>query len=377
VHPPERELENQELDALADEAIPIYGAGGPRLLADAWRSFRRQPIQASRVLALALRDAVWGRAVPLSRRPKLLIQCLAALALDQRTARLPLVHVHAHMAHVPTSIAMYLALLRRVPFSFTGHAADLFCDYALLPDKLRRAAFVACISHWHREYYRQWVPELTDERLPLVRCGVETDAVGERSPSDRNPAQILAVGRLVEKKGFDVLIRALAGVRQQGVDFACRLVGDGPELQRLMDLIQQLGMADKIRLEGARSNQTVRQWMQQADLFVLPCQSTRSGDRDGIPVVLMEAMAAEVPVISGDLPTIRELVQHGQNGWLVPPGRVEPLREAILQLMHHPGLRQQLAAAGRRWVEVEFSQAINIDRLSQALALDEPCGQTQ
>jgi glycosyltransferase involved in cell wall biosynthesis len=253
----------------------------------------------------------------------------------------------------------------------------LFCDFALLPDKLRRAAFVACISHWHRDYYRQWAPELTDDRLPVVRCGVDTGTGGQRSPENGRPAQILAVGRLVEKKGFDVLLRALAAIRQEGLDFTCRLVGDGPERGRLTDLISRLGLVDSVRLEGARSHQQVQQWMQQADLFVLPCQSARSGDRDGIPVVLMEAMAAELPVISGDLPTIRELVRHGQNGWLVPPGRVEPLQEAILQLMHESELRRRLAVAGRRWVEIEFSQAINIDRLSQALALDEPCGQTQ
>jgi colanic acid/amylovoran biosynthesis glycosyltransferase len=375
VRTPERSLGCDELEGLADQAIEVYGAGAWRLIKDACRSFARQPARASRVMALAWRDALWGEGVPLAKRPKLLVQCLAAMALDQRTVAWPLAHVHAHMAHVPTSIAMYLATLRQVPFSFTGHAADLFRDDALLPDKLRRATFVACISHWHRDFYRQRVPGLSEEKLPVIRCGVSPVSPAKRTRLPESPWQVLAVGRLVEKKGFDILVQALAQLRQHRTDFVCRLVGDGPERTALEQQVRDAGLDSQIRFEGARSNREIQRWLVEADLFVLPCQPARSGDRDGIPVVLMEAMAAGVPVISGDLPTIRELVRHQQTGWLVPPGAVEPLGQAILQLMNDPPLRQQLAAAGRSWVEEEFSQGVNIDRLTKALALHLPQGE--
>jgi glycosyltransferase involved in cell wall biosynthesis len=376
VRAPERGLGSSTLEALADEALPVYGAGPWRLLRDAIGCWVRQPGRASRVLAMALRDALVGRDVPLDKRPKLLVQCLAALALDQRLGTGPLDHVHAHMAHVPASIAMYLAVLRQVPFSFTGHAADLFRDGALLPDKLRRAAFVACISDWHRDFYRRQVPELTEGKLPIVRCGVAPVPAADRgvAAAPPSPWRLLAVGRLVEKKGFDDLIAALAAVRDRGAEFHCRIVGDGPQRASLEQQIRAAGLESRVRLEGAQSNDQVQRWLLEADLVVLPCRPTDSGDRDGIPVVLMEAMAAGVAVISGDLPTIRELVRHQQTGCLVPPGAVEPLGQAILQLMTDSALRHRLADAGRRWVEQEFSQAINIQRLTAAFDLPLPQG---
>jgi glycosyltransferase involved in cell wall biosynthesis len=371
VRTPERGLGSDELERLADEALPVYGAGPWALLRDAAGCWVRRPWRASRVLAMALRDALFGRGVPLAKRPKLLAQCLGAMALDQRLADWPLDHVHAHMAHVPSSVAMYLAALRRIPFSFAGHAADLFRDAALLPDKLRRAAFVACISRWHRDFYRGQVPELDEDKLRIVRCGVPVEGVDRPAYARRTelPWQLLAVGRLVEKKGFDVLVQALAWVRERGGEFHCRIVGEGPEHESLAGQIAAAGLESCVRLEGARSNDDVQRWLRDADLFVLPCRPTRSGDRDGIPVVLMEAMAAGVPVISGDLPTIRELIRHQQTGWLVPPGGVEPLGQAILELMTDPDRRQRLAVAGRSWVEQEFSQPINIERLTKAFAL--------
>ena len=334
VRAPERDLGSEQLEALADQAVPVYGLGSWPLLRDAARTLRREPVRTLRVLATAFRDALLGAGVPLSRRPKLLVQCLAAMALHARTAHLPLDHIHAHMAHVPTSIAMYLSLLRQVPFSFTGHAADLFRDYALLPDKIRRASFVACISQWHQSFYQQQVPGVDEQKLPIVRCGVEIVASPRGVSPSPSPLQILSVGRLVEKKGFDVLLRSLAELRRQRTDFFCRVVGDGPERDHLSELIRRFDLGRHCRLEGARSNSEVQAWLRESDLFVLPCQLARSGDRDGIPVVLMEAMAAAVPVISGDLLTIRELVRHQQTGWLVPPGDAGLLQQAILELMN-------------------------------------------
>jgi glycosyltransferase involved in cell wall biosynthesis len=367
VHPPAAGLGTSETDTLATEAIQVYGPGWMRLLIDALSALARRPMRSVEVLLLGLCDATLGRDVPLAGRPKLLIQCLAALALAHRTAHLQIDHVHAHMAHVPTSIAMYWARWLRVPFSFTGHAADLFRDQALLPAKLRRAAFVACISHWHREFYRHLAPQLEDRRLPIVRCGVDPQEFSPAHRTPGSPPQILAVGRLVEKKGFDRLVTSLAKLKAEGIDCRCHLIGDGPEKERLAKMCREASLEECCQLLGAQSNEQVRDAMRKADLFVLPCRATRSGDRDGIPVVLMEAMATGLPVISGDLATIRELITHQRTGWLVDVDQPGSLDEALRTLLADAALRDRLGAAARSFVADEFSLHKNVDRLMDAL----------
>ena len=190
--------------------------------------------------------------------------------------------------------------------------------------KLRSAAFVPCISKWHRTFYRGLVPSLEEHQLPVIRCGVDMD---QFSPAESvGGSTILAVGRLVPKKGFDVLIRAVAGIDPaENPGLTVQIVGDGPEEAALKELAAQVGVADRVSFLGARSNAEVREFMGQAALFVLPCQKAADGDRDGIPVVLMEAMARNVCVVSGDLPTIRELVADNKTGLMVPPGAVDEL----------------------------------------------------
>ena len=349
VHPPERGLGSLNLDRLADEVLCVYGGGWCRLALDAISTILRAPRASARVLSRATLDALFGSGVRLSRRPKLLVHALAALALERRCRNYQVDHVHAHMAHVPTGIAMYWALFRGITFSFTGHAADLFRDQSLLPAKLKRAAFVACISHWHRRFYQELSPDLDESRLPVIRCGVDLPTFQRETNGDGPPFRVLGVGRLVEKKGFEILVRALAGIRDRQVPVVCRIIGDGPDYPMLKDLAASLGLGEVLQFLGARSNQEVREEMQNCDLFVLPCRRADSGDRDGIPVVLMEAMAACVPVISGDIETIRELVQHDRTGWMVEPDHVQQLGAAIELLLSDSARRQRLGL-GRQGV---------------------------
>lgn len=362
VHPPQRGLGDGALDGLAEEAVPVYGAGVGRLLADAGAELVSRPWRTLGTVALGVRDAVLGRDVAAAGRPKVLWQCLAGIALARRARARGIGHIHAHMAHVPTSIAMYAAGQLGVGFSFTGHAADLFRDRSLLSVKLRRARFAACISRWHRGFYRS-VVDVSEDRLPLVRCGVEPAG----APSEgADPRSVLAVGRLVPKKGFDVLLRAVALVREAGEPVRCTIVGDGPERERLHALARELGLGRAVAFTGALGNAVVRAMIPGHGLFVLPCRVDERGDRDGIPVVLMEAMAAGVCVVTGDLPSIRELVEHERTGLLTPPGEAKPLAGAILRLLENPGERAALAAAGQERVREEFSLDRNLDRLRGA-----------
>jgi glycosyltransferase involved in cell wall biosynthesis len=374
VRSPETNLGSDALTQLANESIEVYSQGFIPLIRDAANWIFRNPVSGMRVFVTGLFDAAFGAGVPINKRPKLFVQMLGGLALATRLRRRcnNVSHVHAHMAHVPTSIAMYAANSMAVPFSFTGHAADLFRDNSLLPAKLRRAKFVSCISNWHREFYKSVEPTLTDDRLPVVRCGVDVD---DFSPNDRSPnstGRILAVGRLVEKKGFDTLIRACRTLRDRDCHFTCTIIGDGAQRQQLQQLIAQEDVAEMVQLVGSRNNTEVRQLMLQSDIFVLPCKQAASGDRDGIPVVLMEAMACGLPVISGDVVTIRELVQSGRTGEMVAPGDVEALAQAIDRLLNSTETRSRLSEEGRRHVIEEFSLQRNVDRLVDSFTNGNP-----
>ena len=367
LHPPERDLGEPRLEALANEAIPVYGARPARLMLDFILELLRHPWRTAGTLLLAALDALAADDLPvLKARLKVPGQAMAGLALAHRLRGRGITHIHAHFAHAPATVAMYAARQLGLPFSFTGHAVDLFRDRALLKVKLQRARFVNCISEWHRAFYQGLVPR-PDADYPVVRCGVD---LAEFAPVERAPGippVLLGVGRLVAKKGFDVLLEAAARLRDRGQAFTIRIAGDGPESERLTAQCARLGLGDCVQFLGACPNPLVRKLLQETDVFVLPCQIDREGDRDGIPVVLMEAMAAGVPVVSGDLPALRELVIPGRTGELVPPGDVEALAERLAILLQDPDLRAERAKAGRQWVAEEFALDVNIQRIVNML----------
>lgn len=367
VHRPQATWDDPVLTELAVETIPVYGAGPLRLLRDAAAACWRRPRQALATLSLIVRDGLRGSDVRGIRRLKVFWQGLAGLALARRLASHPPQHIHAHMAHVPATIAMYAARQLGVPFSFTGHAADIFRDRSLLTEKLARADFVRCISVWHRRFYNRIVSR-AESRYPVIRCGVDINAftVADPPPADPPPL-IMSVGRLVPKKGMDLLLRALSRLQQAGHTFRGLIIGEGPELPRLTALVQQLGLAEQVELAGARPNSIIRQLLPAATIFALPCRTSPDGDQDGIPVVLMEAMACQVACISGDLPAIRELITDQVSGILIPPENVDALTRGLMQLLADHQQRHQLAEQASRRIAEEFALTINVERLQQAI----------
>ncbi|MBM4385833.1 MAG: glycosyltransferase family 4 protein [Deltaproteobacteria bacterium] len=375
VHPPQRDLGEAALDALADEAIVAYRPG---VVGRAIAEWLRHPLRASSTLLDGLRLSLFGSDVSLAGRPKVIWQTLAALGIADEVRRLDVSRIHAHMAHVPTTIAMILARHLGLPFSFTGHAVDLFRDGSLLREKLRRAAFCACISEWHRAFY-QSIDRLSVDRLPVIRCGVDIERFAPRGESRRTDGrrQIVAVGRLVPKKGFDLLLDAAPALLERHRDLVIRIAGDGPEREALTARWRSLGAPKNIELLGAATNEDVRRMLRDADLFVLPCRIDDSGDRDGIPVVLMEAMACGTPVVSGDLPAIRELITDGDTGLLVPSDDSAALAAAIERVLTDRALAGRLAARGRERVVEEFALEINLRRLTRAFGEPEELHDTE
>ena len=353
LYPPRPFDGDPALSALAAETFVIYTRANLQKLP---RTVLRHPRQ----MLTAIGEALYADHPSLRSRLKHIVQAGIGIQAAGQLRDRKIEHVHAHMANAPAMVALYLARSLGVPFSFTGHAADLFVQRAALGFKLQQASFVACISHWHRGFYRAIVP-LDDRRLPLVRCSV---AVPARVQPERQ--ELVAVARLIPKKGIDLLLRAFAGAPALS-DWTLQVLGDGDDRARLEALAAELQLADRVYFAGARPHADCLAAIATAGIVALPCRTATNGDKDGIPVVLMEAMAAARVVIAGDLPAIRELIENGKTGLLVPPDSVSALGAALAELAGNPGLRSALGLAARSAVAEEFSDRVNWQRLVVAL----------
>jgi glycosyltransferase involved in cell wall biosynthesis len=361
----------EELDDLCNERIIVYGPGLKETLRGFFSELVHQPMRTLRTFFTALGDAVApGEKLRLPARVKLLPQAIAGIGLGRRLLEDGVAHIHCHFAGATTTVGMYAAMQLDIPFSFTGHANDLFQRRALLKKKLQRAAFVACISSWHRDFYRQIAPG-NNAVYPVIRCGVDSKSWTNSRPESDNitdPAtfNILTVCRLVEKKGVDLLLRGLAAW-QTSLPWRLTIAGDGPQRVALESLSRELGLRQRVEFLGAVDNTQVRKLLQSANVFALACRTDSSGDRDGIPVALMEAMACGIPVVSGDLPAIRELVVPGTCGLLVDSSAAPQWVDAFNRLATDPQLRQSLIAGGRAMVQREFDLETNVTRLQGML----------
>jgi glycosyltransferase involved in cell wall biosynthesis len=365
---------------LESSTIYVYGTGRGGTIGAAIAEIATRPIRATGTMLRALGDAIRpGESMAAGTRAKLIAQAFASLGLAWRLRRAGVQHLHCHFAHSPATVGMYAARQLGVPFSFTGHANDLFQRRALLAKKLERAAFVACISEWHREFYQSIVPQRLDH-FHVIRCGVDVDSWTPKSDAGREiasnePVRVLTVCRLVEKKGVDTLIRGLAEFgKRTSRSWHLTIAGDGPERASLEALAAELRCADSIAFLGPVDNERVRGLLSRADLFALPCREDRSGDRDGIPVVFMEAMACGVPVVSGDLPAIRELVRPNDTGVLVDGTQPKELAIEVDRLVAAPQTREILARNARQHVSREFSMAANLERLIQQILSSSAAG---
>lgn len=305
----------------------------------------------------ALRNALFGQREHLRARIAGIAHFLVACDWAHRLRRHPrkLAHIHSQWIHACGTVGMYAAWLLGVPFSFTGHAADLFRDRCALLDKIRRAEFIVCISEFHRRFYLE--NGARPEQLVVAYCGIDLSWFYPRpEAADRNrPYRILASGRLVEKKGFTYLIEACRILADRGARFECVIGGSGELEGELRRQIAYLGLTEIVNVTGvALVQERIVEFMHAGDVYVLPCVWARDGDVDGLPQMLMEAMACGLPVISTRLVGIPDLVRHETTGLLVEPNDVLGLADAIARLMHDPALAARLAQAGRRWVTERF-----------------------
>ena len=272
-------------------------------------------------------------------------------------------HIHSQWIHSCGTIGMYGAWLLGVPFSFTGHAVDLFRERAALRDKIRRAEFIVCISRFHREFYKSLGAH--DDQLHVVYCGIDCDQFDFHLRPARPMKRIVSLGRLVEKKGFDDLICACAVLQRRGVEFRCEIAGSGPMEGSLRQLVDDLNLTGRVVITGkAVLHEDLAEWYAHGDVFAQPCVWSRDNDVDGVPRTLMEAMASGLPSVATRLAGIPEVIEHEQSGLLVDPRSPQDLAETLQRLVEDDALAHQLAMAGRTKIEEDFQ----IDRCLESLA---------
>ncbi|MDC0736827.1 glycosyltransferase family 4 protein [Cognatishimia sp. SS12] len=312
---------------------------------------RRDPRRYGRAMALALRTAPGGlRALAY----QLFYFAEAAVLADHLEAQ-GVTHLHNHIAKSSCTVAMLMSELSGIPFSFTLHGPDIFFapDRWALGEKVARARFVACISHFCRSQAMSFSPPEAWEKLHIVHCGVDPDRYGGTPGAGGN--KLLFVGRLAAVKGLPVLLQAM----QAAPDLTLDIIGDGPDRAALEAQAQGLGLSARVRFLGYKSQSEVAEALIENDIFVLPSFA------EGVPVVLMEAMAAARPVVTTRIAGVPELVKDGASGLLVPPGDIAALTEALVRLASDPERQKAMGTEGRAKILAEFTLSQEAGWLSQ------------
>jgi glycosyltransferase involved in cell wall biosynthesis len=268
--------------------------------------------------------------------------------------------VHAYFAHTPADVGASLARSLGVPFGFSMHARDArkVSQEALHERALRAACVIACNSDVAREL------DGSGARVQVVPHGVDLDRFHPRQRASAPVLRLLAVGRLVEKKGFHVLLDAVAAVP---VMWVLRIVGDGPERDRLASQARALGIADRVTFTGEMTHDLLPSEYGRADAVVIPSVLDRSGDRDGLPNVVLEAMASGIAVVATKMGAIPSAVRDGETGVLVPAGNRDAIVAALTRLGRDPELRAALGASARGTVEKQFDLRRCTRRLASVL----------
>lgn len=337
----------------------------PAILASHGHFLRRSPGRYLATLGAMLRGT-W-------RSPNFLLGGIGIFPKVVHAARLMerdgVRHVHCHFATHPALAGFLIHRLVGIPYSFTAHGSDLHVDRTMLCRKVAEAAFTVTISEDNRAVFERECggPIPT---LEVIHCGVDT---GVFDPTPRpavkdEPLTILAIGTLHEVKGQTHLVEACRLLAAAGVAFVCRFVGEGPDRTALERQVAEAGLSDRVEFLGRRTRAEIAGLIGSSDVLVAPSVPTKSGKREGIPVVLMEAMSAGLPVVASALSGIPELVVDGSSGLTVPPGDAPAIAAALRRLDDDPELRARLGAAARERVVAEFDVDRNARRLIERFA---------
>ena len=304
-----------------------------------------------RVLGRALSLCLRGPKSPVKALGYLLETGVLARCLAEAGAR----HIHVHFANPAATVAWLLCAADRFSFSLSVHGPDEFCNQRedLFAEKAREATFVRAISSFCASQTKRALPHAMWHKVAVARLGVDTAVYAPRPEPGNAEPRILCVGRLCSAKAQHLFLDALAGLDATAAPWRATLVGDGPDRETLVRRAAELGLAQRVEFTGALGQDRVRELYRQADIFVLPSFA------EGLPVVLMEAMAMGLPCLSTRIAGIPELIEDDVSGLLVPAGDTEALGHALARLLADAALRQRLGQAGREAVVRDYDAAVN------------------
>lgn len=274
-------------------------------------------------------------------------------------------HIHAHFATYPTVVAMVTSKLTDVPFTFTAHAHDIYLKNVLLRDICKAAKRIVTISQYNRRFISDYCGNGTLKKIEVIHCGLDLSTW--QSPgaiAEGQEAVIVSIGRLTRMKGFEFLVKACHHLKNH-IPFKCYIVGDGHLRTELEQLIDELQLQDHVVLTGVLDSREVRNLLNQTKIFVMPSVWDDEDGQDGIPLVLMEAMALGKPSIASRLSGLPELVVDKDTGLLVNPGDEKQLADKILELVKDKDLQLKLSMNGRLKVEDEFNIEKNAGLLAE------------
>jgi len=301
---------------------------------------------------------------------------MAAVTLADQALDSGITHFHAHFATSAADVAWLAHQLTGIPFTLTAHAKDIFhdeVDQVALGRKLSAAKATITVSDFNVDYLKQKLGPAAD-RVVRIYNGLNLNCFQFDDPQDRPPT-ILAVGRLIEKKGFDVLVKACAILADRDLEYQCSIIGDGPLLTDLRSQCSRLDLDSRIEFLGPQPQDVVKTALRQAAVFAAPCVEGSDGNRDGMPTVLLESMALGTPSVSTPVTGIPEILIDGQTGLLVPQRDPLALADALHRLLLNPKLRIRLADAARGRIEEHFDIRRNTEIQRRIFGLSEEIGE--
>lgn len=352
----EHHVGEEQRQEAANTFYVLAAAKSPITLITAhFAALTRRPGAYFRALLLALKTAPPGLRGFLYQ----LFYFAEAAVLAQHLRRKNVRHLHNHIAKSSCTVAMLMSEMSGIPYSFTLHGPDIFFapDHWRLDEKIARAKSVACISHFCRSQAMALSDPKHWHKLHIIHCGVDPERYADTKPPSGH--RLLFVGRLAPVKGLPILLRALVPLIEDFEDLKLTVIGDGEGRKALEHQAQTAGLADHVDFVGYKNQTEVAEALAETDLFVLPSFA------EGVPVVLMEAMAAARPVVTTQIAGVPELVEHGQSGLLVPPGDADALTRAIAAILADPDRAATMGATGRERVKAAFTVTTEAARLAQ------------
>ena len=294
-----------------------------------------------------------------------------ATYIGVRLQKLGVHHLHVHFAGMAARTAFWIRRFFGIEYSLTVHANDIFVPNKFeigLPQIFSMASAIVVVSDFAANQLRDRFSD-TASRFHRIYNGIDCDRFRPAQPSQ--PPLILSIGRLISKKGFDVLIDACASLQNGGQEFRCEIIGEGPLSAELQARIERHGLGKQVLLVGPKSQAEIAARLSRATLLVLPCRVEADGAMDNLPTVVMEAMASALPVVSTDVGGVAEMVRNGESGLLVSQNDPLATAEAIARLIGDVELARSFGREGRKRAEELFSIEKNVRALGEILL--RPC----